>query len=240
MQTNGGKIRPQLYARTCGFLYLYIFIAGIFAESFVRDRLVVPNDASATAANIVANESLFRLGFTGEYLHLACDVAIAVLLYALLKPVNAYLSLMAAFFRLTCDVILAVAGIVQFAALRLLGQGGYLSSFPPTQRHSMALLAMRLHGDGYAVCLFFFSFACLLGGYLIYKSTFIPQAIGVLLSIAGLCYLALTLSHFLSPHVANELSPGIFVPIFIGEFSLVVWLIVRGVNVPRWEARAAS
>lgn len=239
MQTDGGKIRPQLFARVCGFLYLYIFIAGMFAENFVRDRLVVPNDASATAANIVANESLFRLGFSGEYLHLACDVTIAALLYALLKPVNTYLSLMAAFFRLAADIVLAVAGIAQFAALRLLGQGDYLSSFQPAQVQSLALFAMRLHGDGYAVCLFFFSFACLLSGYLIYKSTFIPRAIGVLVAIAGICYLTFTLIHFLSPHTAAGLSPGIFVPIFVGEFSLVAWLVVRGVNVPKWEARAA-
>ena len=240
MQTDSDKIRPQLYARVCGFLYLYIFFAGMFAENFVRDRLVVATDASATAANIISNESLFRLGFSGEYLHLACDVAIAALLYALLRPVNTYLSLMAAFFRLTADIILAVAGIAQFAALRLLGQGDYLSSFQPTQLRSLALLAMRLHGDGYAVCLFFFSFACLLGGYLIYKSTFIPRAIGVLLAIAGLGYLTFTLIHFLSPHIAAGLFPGIFVPIFIGEFSLVVWLLLKGVNVPKWEARAAQ
>ena len=92
-------MRPQHYARICGALYLYIIVAGIFAE-FVRSRLVVPADAAATASNIMANESLFRIGFSGELLHLAFDVAVAMILYALLRPVDRNVALLAAFMRL--------------------------------------------------------------------------------------------------------------------------------------------
>jgi len=130
-------------------------VAGTFAQVFVRGRLVVPQDAEATARNIMANQTLFRLGFSGELLHLACDVAVAVLLYALLKPVDRYLSLLAGLFRLVADVILAVASLGHFATLRLLADADYLKTFPPDQRHTLALLAMKLHGDGYAICLWF-------------------------------------------------------------------------------------
>jgi Domain of unknown function (DUF4386) len=67
----------QHYARMCGVLYLYIIVAGTFAEIFVRSRLVVPGDAAATAGNIRAHESLFRVGFSAELMHLALDVAVA-------------------------------------------------------------------------------------------------------------------------------------------------------------------
>ena len=114
---------PQVYARVCGALYLYIGVAGMFAELFVRSKLIVPGDAAATAANITANELLFRIGFSGELLHLAFDVIVAALLYVLLRPVDRTIALIAAFFRLASDVILAVASISHFAALRLLAGG---------------------------------------------------------------------------------------------------------------------
>lgn len=232
------RISPQHYARTCGVLYLYIIVAGIFAELFVRSKLVVSTDAAATASNILANESLFRIGFSGELLHLACDVAVAVILYALLRPVDRNIALLAAFMRLACDLILAIASLSHFAALRLLADDDYLKTFLPGQLHTLALLALKLHGDGYAISLVFFAFACLSLGYLIYRSSYLPRTIGVLLVIAGACYLINSFAHFLNPAFAATLFPALFVPIFIAELSLTLWLIVKGVNVAKWEERA--
>lgn len=226
---------PQLYARIAGILYLYIIVAGSFAEIFVRSRLVVSNDATATASNIMSNESLFRIGFSGELMHLAFDVLIAVILYALLRPVDRYISLLAALTRVACDIILAVASISHFAALKLLAEPDYLKTFQPDQLHSLALLALRLHGDGYAISLVFFSFACFSLGYLILKSSFLPKAIGGLLIIAGICYLVNSFAHFLNPNFAATLFPAIFVPIFVAELSFTLWLIVKGVDVAKWR-----
>jgi len=213
-------------------------VAGTFAALFVRGRLVVSGDAEATARNILANETLFRIGFTGELLHLACDVAVAVILYALLRPVNRYVSLLAAFFRLAADLILAIASLSHFATLRLLGGSDYLKTFTPEQRHTLALLAMKLHGDGYAICLWFFAFACLSAGYLIFKSGYLPKAIGALLALAGVCYAINSLAHFLAPSFAAMLDPAIFLPIFVAELSLALWLVVKGVDAAGWEARS--
>ena len=210
-------------------------MAGTFAALFVRGRLVVP-DAEATARNILAHETLFRVGFSGELLHIACDVAVAMLLYALLRPVGRYVSLMAAFFRLAADVILAVASVSHFAALRLIRGSDYLGTFTPEQRNTLALLAMRLHGDAYAICLLIFAFACLAAGYLIFKSGYLPNVIGALLALAGACYLVNSLAHFLSPPFAAMLDPAIFLPIFVGELSLALWLLVKGVDTTRWKA----
>jgi hypothetical protein len=231
---------PRALARICGALYLYIMIAGTFAELGVRSRLVVPGDAAATAANIGAHETLFRLGFSGELLHLACDVGVAVLLYALLRRVDRDVALLAAFMRLACDVVLAFASLSHFAALRLLAGGEYLKGFEPEQLQGLALLAMRLHGDGYAISLVFFAFACLALGHVVYRSGYLPRTLGAMLGIAGACYLVSSFTHFLAPTVGAKLFPALFVPIFIAEGSLTLWLLVKGVDVARWEARGGG
>jgi len=241
MPQQTAKMSPQVYARSCGALYLYILLAASFAELFVRSKLVVSRDAAATAANIMTGESLFRLGFSGELLHLACDVAVAMLLYALLRPVDRNVALLAAFMRLACDVILATASLSHFAALRLLGGSEYLKTFQPDQLQSLALLAMKLHGDGYAISLVFFGFACFSLGYLIFRSGFLPRTIGVLLAVAGACYLINSFAHFLYPATGAALfNAGILLPCFVAELSLTLWLLVKGVNVAQWEERVSQ
>lgn len=239
MDQQTGRMSPQHYARLCGVLYLYIIVAGMFAELFVRSRLVVSTDAAVTASNIMANESLFRLGFSAELLHIAFDVVVAVILYALLRPIDRNIALLAAFTRLACDIILAVASLSHFAALKLFAEAEYLKTFTPDQLHTLALLALKLHGDGYAISLVFFSFACLSLGYLIFRSGFLPRTIGALMAIAGVCYLINSFSHFLSPAFAGTLFPGLFVPIFVAELSLALWLTMKGVNVAKWEEKAS-
>jgi len=232
------KMSPQLYARTCGVLYLYIFAASSFAELFVRSKLVVSRDAAATAANIMSSESLFRLGFSAELLQLAFDVAVAMILYALLRPVDRNIALLAALMRMACDIVLAITSLSHFAALHLLGGADYLRVFQPDQLNSLALLAMKLHGDGYAISLVFFGFACLSLGYLIFRSGYLPRTIGLLLAIAGVCYLVNSFAHFLSPATGAALfNAGILLPCFIAELSLTLWLIVKGVDVTKWEER---
>jgi hypothetical protein len=228
------------YARIGGVLYLYIIVAGLFAEVFVRSKLVVSADAEATARNIMAHESLFRLGFSGELLHIACDVAVAMILYALFRPVDKGIALLAAFMRLACDIILATVSLTHFAALRLLADSDYLKTFPPDQLHTLALLAMKLHGDGYAISLVFFGFACLSLGYLVYRSGYVPKAIGVMLAIAGASYLVTSFAHFLAPAAAGTLLNVLFVPIFLAELSLALWLTAKGVDAAKWDGRAGT
>jgi hypothetical protein len=240
MTRDATSMSPQPYARTCGVLYLYIIAAGIFAEAFVRSKLIVTKDAAATAANIASGEQLFRFGFTGELLHLVFDVVVAVILYALLRPVDRYVALLAALMRLASDIILAAASLSHFAALRLVEGAGYLGAIPADQQHGLALLSMKLHGDAYSISLLFFGFACLSLGYLVVRSGYLPKAIGWLLAVAGVCYLVNSLAHSLYPAVGAALfRAGILLPCFIAELSLALWLVVKGVNVPKWEERLA-
>ena len=123
--------------------------------------------------------------------------------------------------------------------LRLFADAEYLKTFTPDQLHTLALLALKLHADGYAISLLFFGFACLSLGYLIFRSGFLPRTIGALMAVAGVCYLISSFSHFLSPAFAATLFPGLFVPIFVAELSLALWLTVKGVNVAKWEEKAS-
>ena len=239
MTDRAYDLSPQRYARICGVLYLYIIVAGIFAELFVRSKLIVSSDAAATASNILANETLYRIGFSGELLHIAFDVAVAVLLYALLRPVDRNIALLAAFMRLSSDIVLGVASISHFAALRLLRGAEYLGSLQLDQLHSLALFALKLHGDGYAISLVFFGFACLSLGYLIFKSSYLPKTIGVLIAVAGGCYLVNSFSLFLAPRFAAKLFPSLFMPIFIAQLSLTLWLLLKGVDKQKWNEKVA-
>lgn len=240
MTRQSDPIPLQAYARTCGILYLYIVVVGISSETFVRSRLVVPSDPAATAANILANESLFRLGFSGELLQLAFDVVIAVLLYVLLRPVHRNIALVAALMRLSCAIVLSVASISHFAALRLIEAPAYLADLEPGQLNGLAVLAMRLHADAYGIALVFFGFACLALGYLIYRSGYLPKAIGVLMAIAGLGYLVNSFGLFLDPAFAARLFPAILMPALVAELALSLWLIFKGVDAAGWSARKAE
>ena len=239
LRTHGGG-SPSALARVAGALYLYIFAAGLFAEAFVRSRLVVPDNAAATATNILADETLFRVGFTGELLHLACDVAIAAILYVLFRPVSNAVALVSAFMRVASAVILAVASIGHFAALRLLSGAEYLAALTAGETEALALLALRLHADGYAICLVFFACSLFALGWLILRSGLIPKAIGALLVLAGSCYLLNSLAGFVAPGLAAVLYPFILVPSAIAELALALWLVARGVDDSKWRALQAE
>src|SRR5262245_64857618 len=109
MTARATRLSPRTWARIAGLLYLFIIVAAAFGEGVARDRLIVPRDAAATAGNILASETLFRLGLAGEMLTCVCDVALALILFVLLKPVSRSVALLAAFFRLTFVAVYGVA-----------------------------------------------------------------------------------------------------------------------------------
>ena len=221
-------------ARIAGVFYLLNFLTGGVAV-FVSERLVVSGDAAATATNILAHEPLFRSGFAAYLLVVASYVAVTALFYELFKPVNRSLSLLAAFFSLVGCAIQASACLFYLASLVVLGGAEYLSVFKLEQLQALALMFIKLHAQAFDFGLVFFGFYCLLIGYLIFRSTFLPRILGALMALAGLGWLT-----FLSPPLANYLSPYILAPGLLGEGSLTLWLLVMGVNVQRWKEQASA
>jgi Domain of unknown function (DUF4386) len=230
---------PKLYARVAGLLYLIVIVAGIFAEIFVRGRLVVANDAAATAHNIVTHELLYRLGFAAELIEILCGVFLALIFYELFKVVNRRIALLVVFFNLVGAAIESVNLLNHLAPLTLLGGGSYLSAIPVDQLQAQAFLSLKLFELGFAISLVFFGVFCLLLGYLIFRSGFLPRIIGVLLAFQGLCYAINSFTDFLAPRYSAIIF-SILTVSAVGEISLCLWLLVMGVNVPRWEKRAAE
>jgi hypothetical protein len=143
-------------------------------------------------------------------------------------------------FNVVSIAVEASAGLNLVAALFPLGDAGYLKAFTPEQLHAMVNLAVRSHGQGFGIALIFFGVECLVLGSLIFRSGYFPKLLGVLMQIAGLCYLTNSFALILAPHVASRLFPAILIPAFVGELSLAVWLLVKGVNLEKWALTRAS
>ena len=235
MKEHRVEASPQVLSRIGGVLYLIIIVVGLFGEAFVRDRIIVSGNATATAANIRSMESLWRFGIAAEFFLLICAVALTLIFFVLLRPVSRDLALLATFFNLVSVAVEAANDLNLLAALFPLGNAGYLKVFAPEQLYAMASLSLKSFSYGFGVALIFFGFVCLVMGYLIFRSGYLPKAIGVLMQIAGLSSLINSFALGLAPAVANRLFPAILVPAFIGEASLCLWLLVKGVNVEKWN-----
>ena len=231
---------PQLYARIGGALYLVIIVIGLFGEMFVRDKLIVSGDATATAKNILASESLWRFHIAAELFLLICAIVLLMILFVLLRPVSRELTLLAVLFNLVSIGLEAATTMYLIIALFPLGSAGYLKVFSSEQLYAMASLTLKSHGYGFGVSLLFFGCFCVVIGRVIYKSGFLPRTIGVLMQIAGLCYLTDSFALILNPSFANRLFPAILLPAFVGEVSLCLWLLFKGVNVQRWKELAGT
>jgi len=225
---------PRPSARITGVVYLLYFLTAVLGEFFLKG-LVIEGNAAATANNILAHQPLFRLGLASGMIAIAFYIAVTALFYDLFKPVSRRLSLLAAFFSLVGCAILAFASLFQLAPLVVLGGSKYLSVFKVEQLRALALMFLELNTQADNICVVFFGVYCLLIGYLIFRSAFLPRILGVLMALAGLGWLT-----FLSPALASRLSPFNLVLGFLAELALCLWLLVIGVDVERWKEQASA
>jgi hypothetical protein len=226
---------PRLKARITGVFYLLTMLTGVFAQGFVSGRLVVDGDAAATAANILAHKSLFQLGFAVYLVEMACQIVMTALFYELFKPAGRSVSLLAAFLGLAGCVIKTFSRVFFIVPLFVLGGAHYLSVFSAEQLQALALLFLNVNDHGAAIALVFFGFYALLTGYLIIRSTFLPRILGALSVLGGLGWLS-----FLYPPLGYRLFPYIAAFGLLGAASLLLWLLVFGVNEQRWKEQASA
>jgi hypothetical protein len=145
MATRITKTSPRFLARMAGLLFLLTILAGLFAQGFVSQRLVVYSDAALTANNILANQGLFRLGYTVFLIEMACQVAKTALFYLLLRPVSNSVALVAAFLELSASIIKTFARVFFIMPLFVLGGAASLSVFSTAELQSLALLLLKVH-----------------------------------------------------------------------------------------------
>ncbi|HYH78656.1 MAG TPA: DUF4386 domain-containing protein [Longimicrobium sp.] len=231
---------PRSIARIGGVLYLVIIAGGLFGEAYIRNRVIVPGDAAATAANLQSMEPLWRFGIASEFFMLACTTVLALILYVLLRPVNRDLALLAVFFNLVSIAVEAVNEQQLLAAMFPLGNAGYLAALQPEQLYALASLSLTSYSHGFGISLIFFGCECIVLGYLIFKSGYLPRTVGVLMQVAGACYLVNSFALIVDPGFASRIFPAILVPAFVGELSFCLWLLVRGVNVEEWRSRPGA
>jgi hypothetical protein len=224
-------------ARLAGVLYLIIITFGIFAEVVVRSRLIVDGDAQATAANILDSQWLFRLGFAADLVVFLSDVAIAILLFFLFRPVSRVVSALAAAFRLTQTAIIGLNLLSMFGALLILREADYLRVFGQEGSEALALLLLEMHKYGYTLGLTFFGLSTLAIAYLAFRSRVVPRALAALLGLAGLGYLGDSFAFFLIPGYDGSISPVLLAPALVGELWFAFWLLFRG---RRLEERALA
>src|SRR5262245_7540465 len=230
---------PVLHARLAGGLWWLCIATGMVG--FIAGLpLIVANDPAATAANILAKESSYRIGFAADVMSGVSYLGVTAFMYYVLKPVSRSLSLLAAFFGLAGIAIGSGAWISHLMPLVLLHGERYLTGFTTSQLQAAAMTALKLQVEIFNLAMLFFGVQCILIGCLVARSIFLPRILGVLLAIGGTTYTINFFANFLTPALGARLVFFIFPLAIIGEGSLGLWLLVKGVNENRWYEQASA
>jgi hypothetical protein len=218
-----------------GLFELLEAVTSGFGQVIVPGMLVVAGSAATTAANVLSHERLFQLSIVAAIIGVACHIVWTLLFYELFKVVNRRITLAAVFFSLVAIAVQAFSIIFQLSPLVALEYGRSSVGLNVNQIQALTLMLFQISARAFNIYLVLFGFWCLLIGWLVIKSTFIPRVIGVLEMIAGVCWLTflwMPLAHSLAPY--NQALAG------IGEMSLTLWLLVMGVNSERWNEKASA
>ena len=221
-------------------LYLVITIAAIIAHFYVPSTIIVPGDAAETVNNIQTSETLFRVGgIGGEIVVLLSEIVLSVLLYVLLKPVNNTLSIIAAVSRLVMTTIHGVNLIYYYFVLLLATGTTSMTAFEPDQVNDLVSLFLDAHSYGFTIGIAFLTLHVFILGYLIFKSGYFPKILGVLFIAAGFGYLIDSFALLFLPSYTT--TPGfIALLIAVPEIAFPLWLLVKGVNMDRWQSRTQA
>lgn len=218
------SIHPN--ARITGIIYLAYFLAAI-GSTLLLKAVIVPGDALATASHIRQQEPMFYAGFAVGLISIGLYIALTARLYELFRVVDRNLSLLGAFFSLAGCTIQAFSSILQLVPLML--EQSDLRAFSNEQLRALTQMIAMLQRSAINLGFVFFGMYCLLIGYLIIRSMFLPRVLGALLALAGLGWLT-----FLVPPLAAALSPYIQASGVLAEALFMLWLLVFGVNMQRW------
>ncbi len=226
---------PKAKARLAGVFQALEGFTSSFGQMSVLGKLMVVGNAAETSANILKHETLFRWGFTLALFGVVFHLAWAFLFYQLLRPVNKSVSFCALLVILVCCALQAITALLYFAPLVVLTAGSALSALSQQQLQALAYTFLKLNGLALDTTLVFFGLWCVLTGYLIFKSTFLPRILGVLLAIDGLGWMM-----FMSPPLGHYLFLPIAIACGLAEIPLQLWLLIFGVNNERWKAQAEA
>ena len=225
--------------RFAGLLYILMSIPGFFAMVYVPSKLIVHGNAAATANNIAAAETLFRLGIVAQLISQAGFLFVTLALSDLLKGVNRrHASLMVTLVVVTIPIAF-LNELNSIAALVLVRGAEFLSIFEKPQRDALAVLFLNVHFHGFVVDEIFFGLWLLPLALLVYRSRFLPRFLGVWLAIDGFAWVILSLTGVLLPQYYDKVFTYCQ-PASFGEVALMLWLVIRGAKPPALEATGLS
>jgi hypothetical protein len=216
-------------ARVAGFTFLFAMAIVVLANYGINFRLIVPGNAVDTARNIMAHETLFRINIACNLIYVVNVVILLAALYAILKPVNQNVALVAAFCRLVYALMWGVTALNTLGALRLLGDATYLPVFTADQLQTLA----RLHitSDPYYIGLPFWGLASTICSYLWFKSRYIPRALAAFGVISSTWCVICAFAFIVFPHLDATVNAYWFdMPMVIFEMALGLWLLFKGLN----------
>ncbi len=223
---QGGSRRKL--ARLAGFLYL-AYIVLFASATFIQHKPFVWDDPAAMARNIADSELMIRIGFMSTIVADLLFLSTAWALYVLLKPVNRNLALLFVLFNLTGVAVECVYTLIQFEAFLLLGRSDYLHAFKPDQLQALSMFFLNLGGSANMILTLLYGVWLFPLGYLVYKSGFLPRILGVLLLLDGLSLIICFIQLGLFP-AYQKLTYPLYPIMFIAEFGLAMWLIIKGVK----------
>ncbi len=230
MKTIVFNLSAKKLARITGMFYFIIIFCGLYSGMVVRASIVVPMDENATLRNLMANESLFRIGFISDMIMVVSDIMVAVLFYYLLKEVHKMLAGLAAIFRLIQSGILGANLINLFTPLILIQGHGDMDTPQINSLASEVMNRMEIFEYGYLISGVFFAFNCLIMGYLLYKSELFPRALGIMITIASFGYMFNCMANFLVPSLVEISQMVLLFTAIIAELALCLWLLIKGVR----------
>jgi hypothetical protein len=224
--------------RFVGLLYVLVSIPGAFALVYVPSKLIVDGNATATASNIAASETLFRAGIACNLISQILFMWVALALYDLLKGVNQrHASLMLGLIVVSIPIAL-LNELNAIAALILVRGADFLSIFEKPQRDALAMLFLNLHSHGFGIAEIFWGLWLFPLGLLVYRSGFFPRILGVLLMARCFAYVVESLTPLLLPRYEDVVSRWTM-PLRFGELLFMFWLLIMGAK-PKLLAPPAS
>jgi hypothetical protein len=213
--------------RFAGLLYVLISIPGIFALIYVPGKLIVDGNATATASNIAAHETLFRLGIAANLISQVLFMWVALALYDLLNGVNRRQAVLMLTLIVVPVPIVLLNELNAIAALILVRGADFLSIFEKPQRDSLAMLFLNLHSYGFDITAIFWGLWLFPLGLLVYWSGFIPRLLGVLLVLNGFTFPVNSFTSLLLPQYENIVSRWMK-PLSFAELLFMFWLLIMG------------
>lgn len=224
-------------ARIAGWLYFLFAAPGPFCLLYVPNKIMVRGDAAATAANLLAHEMLLRTSIVIWLLGLALWIVMSLALYRLFSGVSKTLASLLVIFVAVSVGIGYLNELNNLAAIVVLRGNEFAGILTQAQREAVAMLFLRLHGQGNAVNEMFWGLWLLPFGLLIARSRFIPRLLGIWLLLDGFAWIGLCIVALLAPSY-NDLAFKAAQPAVFAELAVMLWLVTIGVRTPVTERRA--